>query len=360
MRVAIVHDDLVQWGGAERVLLGLCEVYPDAPVYTSVFNQNNKLLKKQFESKKIITSFLQKIPGWKYLYKSLLPLYPIAFEQFVFDEYDLVVSNTTRFAKSIITKPGTTHISYCHTPPRFLWHFSDKKNLGLLEVLMTKLRLFDQISARRVDYFLAGSQNAKARISRVYKKDSKVVYPFIDLDRFRNIKEFDGGYMVVISRLNKYKKVDLAIMACLDQGISLKVIGSGPEMDNLKGLVCDYNGNNIDFLGTIDDKMVAWVLSGAKALIIPGIEDFGLVSLEAQALGKPVIAYKSGGSLETIINGGTGIFFEEQTVNSLKIAISKLNSMDINPALCKENANSFSKNSFINNFKQAIDSLVYT
>ena len=272
MRVAIVHDDLVQWGGAERMLLGLCDIYPDAPIYTSLFDKYNPLF-KSFAAKKIITSFLQKIPGWRSVYKALLPLYGVAFEQFDFSDFDLVISNTTRFAKAIITKPQTLHLCYCHTPPRFLWHFSSAgQNFGLAEILMSKLRIYDQVSARRVDLFLAGSENVRARIKKVYRMDSKVVYPFIDLERFKDIESFDGSYFVVIGRPNKYKRFDLAEAACKEVGMPLKVIN-----------------------GSLNDDLVVQVLAGCKALIIPGIEDFGLTSLEVQALGKPVIAFKYGG-----------------------------------------------------------------
>src|SRR3989344_5672572 len=179
MRVAIVHDDLVQWGGAERVLEGICEIFPEAPIFTSVFDRKNLELKKRFGNKKVITSFLQKLPGWKSLYKPLLPLYPIAFEQFDFSKFDLVISHTTRFAKCIITKPTTKHICYSHTPPRFLWNFSGEKYSKYLNPLFSKLRILDRVSSKRVDHFLAGSDNAKRRIKKIYKTNSKVVYPFI-------------------------------------------------------------------------------------------------------------------------------------------------------------------------------------
>ena len=219
MRVAIVHDDLVQWGGAERVLEGLLEIYPEATLFTSVYDSNNQSLSRLVVGRDVRTSFLQKIPFWKQLYKVLLPLYPIAFEQFNFDEYDLVISHTTRFAKSIITKPATKHISYCHTPPRFLWHFSGMKNYGFGEFLMTKLRIYDQVTVHRVDYFIAGSENAKRRIKKIYGVDSKVVYPFVDLKRFEGIDSFDGGYFVIAGRMNKYKRFDLAIDVCNKLGI---------------------------------------------------------------------------------------------------------------------------------------------
>ncbi len=335
MRVAIVHDDLVQWGGAERVLEGICQIYPDAPIYTSVFDRNNKELVKRFGKKKIITSFLEKIPGWKSLYKALLPLYPIAFEQFSFDNFDLVISHTTRFAKSIITKPETKHICFCHTPPRFLWHFSGYGNLGFAEILMTKLRLYDQISANRVDYFLAGSENAKRRIKKIYRKDSKVVYPFVDLERFKDIESFDGGYFLTVARDNSYKRIDLAKEACMKIGVELKIISGG-----------------------LDDEMVVRILSGCKALIIPGLEDFGLVSLEAQAIGKGVVAFRGGGALETIIEGKTGLFFDYPTVESLVKTLGKLNQIKENA--CKENALKFSKQIFAHNFKQTVASMLYT
>lgn len=353
MKVAIVHDDLVQWGGAERVLMGICEIFPDAPIYTSVFAKNNKLLLQSFGSKKVITSFLQKIPGWKTLYKSLLPLYPIAFEQFNFDQFDLVISHTTRFAKSIISKPKTFHISFVHTPPRFLWHLSGEKNYRLGELLMTKLRIYDQISAKRVDYFLAGSENAKRRIKKLYGVESKVVYPFVDLDRFKDVESFDGGYFLVIARASGYKRVDLAIEACIQLGLSLKIIGKGDKGNMEKG-------GGIEFLGELDDQMVMKVLEGCKALIIPGEEDFGLVSIEAQALGKPIIAFKGGGNLETVIDDKTGTLFDSQTIQSLKRAIIRLEKSKIKAADCIENARRFSKEKFKKKFQQTLTKLGYT
>lgn len=350
MRVAIIHDDLVQWGGAERVLLGLSEMYPQAPIYTSVFDRTNITLLRNFGTKRVNTSFLQTIPGWKSLYKTLLPFYPLAFEQFDFSEFDLVISHTTRFAKSIITKPETKHICYCHTPPRFLWHFSGERNYGLGELLMTKLRIYDTVAARRVDHFIAGSQNSKRRIKKVYGADSKIVYPFIDLERFTGIESFDGGYYLAIGRPSKYKKHDLVIKACQKLGLPLKVIGGFRDIQGDRG---------IEFLSALDDQTVVQVLAGCKALIIVGIEDFGLISLEAQALGKPVIAYSEGGALETVIPNKTGIFFNLQTVDSLKNAMRRLETVKIHPQDCKENAAKFSKEYFIKNFKQTVASLTY-
>ena len=337
MRVALVHDDLVQWGGAERVLQGLCEIYPNAPIFTSVYDSSHPELSKRFGSKKVFTSFLQKIPGWKSLYKALLPLYGVAFEQFDFSDFDLVISNTTRFAKAIITKPQTLHLCYLHTPPRFLWHLSGEKDYGILELLLTNLRIYDQISATSVDHFLAGSKNAKRRIKKIYDSNSQVVYPFIDLDRFKGVEAFDGGYLAVVARNSKYKRIDLAEAACKKVGLPLKVIS-----------------------GNLDDEMVVAVLAGCSALIIPGIEDFGLSSLEAQALGKPVVAFREGGAMETVIDDKTGIFFNDQTEESLIAALKKIFTKKISSEDCKENAGRFSKESFTTNFKREVDSLLYT
>lgn len=337
MRIAIVHDDLVQWGGAERVLLGLLDIYPDAAIYTSVFDRTNAVLLQKLGTKRINTTFLQKIPGWKKLYRTLLPLYPLAFEQFDFSGFDLVISNTTRFAKSIITKPQTLHICYCHTPPRFLWHFSGEAGFGLGEMLLSSLRIYDQASARRVDSFLAGSENAKKRIRKVYRADSKVIYPFVDLERFNRVESYDGGYLVAIGRPSRYKKFDLVQRVSAKLNIPLKVVNGG-----------------------LSDEMIVQILAGCRALIIAGIEDFGLTSLEAQALGKPVIAFKEGGALETVIPGKTGIFFDEQTEESLRSALLRLDSLKIDPQDCIKNAANFSKEKFIANFKQTVDHLLYT
>ncbi len=357
MKVAIVHDDLVQWGGAERVLLGICEIFPNAPIYTSVYDKTNSLLLQKFGTKKIITSFLQKIPGWRNFYKALLPLYPIAFEQFSFDKYDLVISHTTRFAKAVISKPQTLHLSYCHTPPRFLWHLSSEI-YPKLDFLLNNLRIYDQISSRRVDFYIAGSKNAQKRIKKIYRRDSKVLYPFVDLDRFKNVETFDGGYFLVVSRLNKYKKVNLAIEACVKLGLSLKVIGIGPELRNLQ--VSADRHQNVEMLGSADEELLVKVLAGCRALIVPGEEDFGLVSLEAQVLGKPVIAYNQGGSCEALVDSKTGILFSKQNILSIKDAINKLSKARIDPQACKKNAERFNKEKFKADFKQIVAQVGYT
>jgi len=271
MRVALVHDDLVQWGGAERVLQALTELFPEAPIYTSVFDNKNPYLIKAFGTKDIYTSFMQKIPFWKTIYRPLLPLYPIAFEQFDFSEFDLVISQTTRFSKAVITKPSTKHISYCHTPPRFLWNFSGENKRKGVATYLSFLRFYDSICAKRVDRWIAGSENAKARIEKIYKKTAKVCQPFVEFERLQNIESFWGDYYVMVSRLVSYKKVDIAIRCFNANKKKLKIIGSGPQMNRLQNLA----NKNIEFLGNVSEDILFNVISGSSGLIITGEEDLG-------------------------------------------------------------------------------------
>ena len=355
MRIALVHDDLVQWGGAERVFLEISNIFPEAPIYTSVFDQSNSILVEKFSGKEIKTSFLQKVPFWRDLYKALLPFYPLAFEQFDFTEFDLVISHGTRFAKAVITKPGTLHINYCHTPPRFLWGFSGEKVFPILNPYFSFLRKCDLVFAKRVDYFWAGSKNAHDRIKKVYGEDCEVLYPFVDLERFKDLDSFDGDYYLVIARLNSYKRVDLAVKACQDMGRKLKVVGDGMEMGKLETKRQRDKENEIEFLGSMSEEAVLSLLAGCRGLIVTAEEDFGLTSLEAQACGKGVIAFGKGGSLETVIDGETGVFFEEQSVDSLKKGLEKFEKLKIDPDECKETAAKFSKEKFKKRLLNLID-----
>jgi glycosyltransferase involved in cell wall biosynthesis len=351
MRIAIVHDDLVQWGGAERVLLAISEVFPEALIYTSVFDHSNKLLKQQFKGKKVIISFMQKIPFWKALYKPLFFLYPLAFEQFDLSEFDLVISHGTRFAKSIITKPETIHVNYCHTPPRFLYQFTGESKKFWLSPFLKYLCFYDQVSSKRVDYFWAGSKNTQFRIKNVYERESEVLYPFVDLEKFKNLEAFDGGYYLVIARLNKYKRVDLAVRAFNRLGLNLKIVGVGPELGFLESLV---KGSNIEFLGSVSEEVLKMLIAGCRGLIMCGEEDFGLTPIEAQACGKGVIAYKAGGALETVVDGKTGVLFESQSVEALVQAVEMFQELKIDPEICRQNAEKFSKANFESNLKKLI------
>jgi len=271
-----------------------------------------------------------------------MPLYPIAFEQFDFTKFDLVISQTTRFAKSIITKPGTTHICYIHTPPRFLWNYNGEKTNRLLEPLFSRLRSFDKISAKRVDYWISGSENCRERVKKIYGFNSKVLYPFVNTEKLNPSKSFDSGYYLIISRLNKYKNVDIAVKAFRSNGKQLKIIGVGPELGKIKSDL----PKNVEILGKVSDALLENLLAGCRGLIITAEEDFGMTSIEAQALGKGVICFGEGGVLETVIPGKTGNYFLEKTPQSLNQALEIFESLKINPADCFINAKKFSKQKF--------------
>lgn len=342
MKIALVHDDLMQWGGAEKVFAQISNIFPDAPVYTALADLKNPLIKKNFKGKKVITSFLQKIPFTKKLYKPLLPFYPIAFEQFDFSKFDLVISHTTRFAKSVITKPETKHICYIHTPPRFLWNFAGEQRNFFLDIALSPLRKFDLISATRVDFWISGSENCRQRVKEIYKYDSKVLYPFVDIEKFELKKSFKGDYYLIISRLNKYKKIDIAVAAFNKSGKKLIIVGSGPEYAKLQ----ENSKENISFLGKVSDELLESLIAGCKGLIITAQEDFGMTAIEAQSFGKSVICFARGGALETVIDEKTGIYFYEQNSKSLNSAVEKFETLDINPLDCVVNANKFSKEKF--------------
>lgn len=324
MKIAIVADWLTDFGGAERVILRLHKLFPDAPIYTSVFNEKNMA---GFGSADIATSFLQKLPGAKEHHQFYILLMPYAFEHFDLSKYDIVISSSHACAKGIITKPETMHICYCHSPMRYLWDNCHEyiKNYNLPWIIkklaqrpLHKLRLWDKLAADRADHFIANSKNTQKRIKKYYKRDSEVIYPMVDLERFR-ISKNPGGYFIAVGRLIPYKKFDLIVKVFNELGLPLKIVGTGTEESNLRKKA----KKNIEFLGRRNDKETAELLSKAKALIFPQLEDFGITPLEAMACGRPVIAYKKGGALETVTDGKTGIFFNEQSVESLKDAVLK-------------------------------------
>lgn len=343
MRIALVHEYLNQFGGAERVLQVLSSFFPDAPIYTLFYDIG--ATGRVFEGKEIRTSFLQKAPLIK-KYHRLFPLFmPIAIEQFDFSDFDVVISISSSFAKGIITKPQTKHICYCLTPPRFLWDDSQKfmddfgypqfvKNI--FPPLITYLRLWDREASFRVDKFVAISNFVKERVKKYYSRDSDVIYSPVNTDKFY-ISSDIGDYFFMVGRHVSYKKFDLAIKVFNKLGWSLKVAGVGPETDRLKKLA----RNNIEFLGLVSDEKLADLYSHARAFVFPQEEDFGITPLESMASGRPVIAYRGGGAVETVREGETGIFFNKQTVESLVETLQEFNYKNFNPYICQEQASKF-------------------
>lgn len=370
MKVALVYDRVNKWGGAERVLLALHEMFLDAPLYTSVYNLESAPWANVFPE--VIPSFLQKFPWARGRHEYLPFLMPLAFESFNFDEYDLVISVTSEAAKGIITKPGTLHICYCLTPTRYLWsgygdYFKGLTFKGITWPVVKYLRTWDKIAAQRPDVMVAISTEVQNRIKKYYNRDSEIVFPPVSfstmdyrlLTTARRIKAVDGrlltvsGFFLIVSRLVPYKKVDLAIEAFNKLGLPLVIVGTGSEEKRLKRMA----KSNIKFIGQLTDEVLSDYYSKCTALIMPQEEDFGIVAVEAQRAGAPVIAYKKGGAQDTVIDGETGVFFAAQTIESLASAIEKFGRMKFNKHDCLENAKKFSKERFKMKFKKLADRL---
>ncbi len=356
MKVALLHDYLNQAGGAERVLLALTELFPEAPIYTLIYDKKRLA---GFENKKINTSFLQKLPFATSKIKYYLPIMPVAVEQLNLGDYDLVISSTSALIKGVITPPDTLHICYCHTPTRYLWSdtHSYPKDIkvgsvvkNILPFILTSLRQWDHQAAQRVNHFIANSQFVADRIKNYYNRDSEVIYPPVDTENFYISNQL-GNYYLLISRLRPYKKVDMAIAAFNKLNLPLKIIGTGEEEANLKKMA----KSNIEFLGAVSEEEKRKYLANCLALIHPQEEDFGLTAIEAMASGRPVIAYAAGGALETVIDGQTGKLFDEQSWEALIDTIIKFKPNDFDPIEIKKHANNFNTENFYHKMKTFID-----
>jgi glycosyltransferase involved in cell wall biosynthesis len=358
MKVALVHDYLNQMGGAERVVLAFHEMFPDAPLYTSIYAPER--VDPAFRNIDIRTSFMQKLPLVKKHHQPFLPLYPFAMERLDLRGYDLVLSSSSAFGKGVITKPGTMHICYCHTPMRWCWNYDEyveREGLGrlsraVLPFIITWLRVWDQTTAMRVDHFIANSPTVAERIAKYYRRDSVVIPPPVDVARFH----FDPAtqpedYFLIVSRLLPYKRIDLAIQACNALRLPLVIIGSGRDEARLRRLA----GPTIRFLGRLSDDEVLHYYAHCRALILPGEEDFGITPLEAQASGRPVIAYGAGGALASVIDGVTGKFFGAQTVESLSSALDTFNERDYDPQAIRSHALEFDTSRFRRRMLQFIE-----
>lgn len=334
MRVALVHDYLTQLGGAERVLAALMRAFPHAPVFTLAHDPTTFPLGEttrgrpglDIDSKRIRTSFLQKIPGVRRHHRYFPLLMPIAIEQFDLSAYDVVLSASHSFGKGVVTGPRTLHISYCFTPTRYIWddshryvrEFSRSRFFQrLVPAGLSYIRIWDYFASQRVDSYLTLSQYVARRISKYYHQEATVLPPPVDVDRF-TVSEADQGYYLVVSRLVPYKRIEIAIEACERAGRPLKIAGAGPELGELKKRA----GKFTEFLGFVPDPELPGLYAGARALLFPQEEDFGITPLEAAASGKPTIAFAAGGALETILPHITGLFFYEQSVQSLMRAMT--------------------------------------
>ena len=351
LATALIHDYLAQSGGAERVVAVLHDLFPAAPLYTSVYDPKATLA--CFSKMDVRTSFLQRsFLSSRRFHKFALGLYPLAFEQFDLTDYTLVISSSSSFAKGVITNPETCHICYCHTPARFAWRQHEYLQQSRLTRLLTpwmrgmisNLRQSDFDSAQRVDYFIANSHNVAGRIRKYYRREADaVIYPPVETQRFTPVPAHEiGDHYLVVSRLVGYKRIDLAIEACNRLQVPLRIAGTGPEYRSLRRLA----GPTIQFLGRLTDAQVAHEYARCRALIFPGEEDFGLTPVECMASGRPVVAYGRGGALETVTAGKTGVFFEEQTPEAVMKAIQELAEMPVVPEMLQAEAFRFDTSVF--------------
>ncbi len=318
MKVALVHDFLAQDGGAERVLMALHELWPDAPIFVLFYDRRGVPF---FHDADVRESFISYLPFGRRRYRWYLPWMPIATERHNLHDYDVVISSSSAFAKGVMTRPDTLHISYCHTPTRYLWtdtheYIEDLPYNQLIKAalprLIHRLRLWDTMSVDRVDYFVANSNTVKKRIQKYYRRDSDVIYPPVRIDAFAVAKNI-GDYFVSGGRLVPYKRFDLVVQVFNRLRIPLKIFGTGPELERLK----QFAKSHIQFLGRVSEQEKATLLAHARAFVHPQVEDLGITPIESMASGRPVIAYGVGGATETVIPGKTGVFFYEQSWQAL-------------------------------------------
>ncbi len=361
VKVALVHDWLVGTGGGEEVLYDFHSIFPDAPIYTLVYDDEKApAWTRECE---IRTTYLQEIPGAKTHHKLLLPLMPQAWEALDLTSYDLVLSSCSSCCKGVITSSSAKHVCYCHTPTRYLWdlYYDYLKSAPLYKQLampyfIHKVRQWDYLAAQRVDYFMTNSHNVAKRINKYYRRDSEIIYPGIKVSPLSVPSERDDFYLVV-SRLVSYKRVDLAVRACTQLGRPLIVVGEGEELPALKEIA----GPTVTFAGFLNDDEKWLLYSGAKALLFPGKEDFGLTPVEAMSAGCPIIAFGEGGALETVIDKKTGLFFYEQTADALVRCIEEFENgqasgtSEISLEAMVKRARQFSREAFRENIKLACE-----
>jgi len=368
MKIALIHDYLFGYGGAERVLETLHEMWPDAPVYTSFVDwewlEKNK---KDWLKWKIIPSWYDRIPFKKSLCSPLRFLAPWIWESFDLREFDVVISSSAWFMpKGVITHPGTVHVCYCHTPPRYLYGYpesgGEKSFLAKLYAALVNpgMRHYDFITSQRVDYFLCNSLNVKNRIKKFYRRDAMVIYPPATIKQLNNktIKQ-SGNYYLMVNRLVWPKRVDLAIEVCKKLKLNLKIVGEGKLESQLKDLAQD--SSNIQFLGYVGQQDLDKLYSNCKAVLyLAQEEDFGMTPIEAMSWGKPVIALKSGGLVESVVEGKSGMFIKKADTDSLESIITEFekNPGKIKPENCVIQAEKFSKTKFEQEIKKFIKGIV--
>lgn len=357
MKIALIHDHLAQDGGAEKVLACLAEMFPEAVIFTLLYDKKN--VDRNFKGRRIETSVIQKLPGGVKHYQWYLFFMPMAVEFFDLREFDLVISDTSSFAKGVITPPDVPHICYCHTPTRYLWSDThqyinelryNKWLKKIISLILNRIRLWDRQAADRVDFFIANSQTVARRIRKYYRRDSEVIYPPVETEKFYlsdlNSQADGEKYFLAGCRLAPYKRLDIVIEAFKNflPEKRLKIFGSGVDLERLKKLA--EGASNIEFLGRVEEDEKAKLYSLATAYINPQEEDFGITAVEAMASGRPVVAYRKGGATETVEERRSGVFFDAQTPEALAEAVEKAEEHDWDSQFIRERAERFSVDNF--------------
>jgi glycosyltransferase involved in cell wall biosynthesis len=346
-RVAVVHDWLTIPGGSEQVVLELLQMFPQAELFTSVYDPAP--WPSEITDRPVHTSFLNRIPGAVRHYPKLLPLMERAFRSFDLSGFDLVLSSSHAFAKNVRTPPGAPHVCYCHTPMRYAWEesFLEGEDIGratrlLLPPLLAWLRRKDLAGARGPDLFVANSHHVADRIHRFYGRTAEIVHPPVDVDHYLGLPRAPADFYLAFGRVVPYKRVDLSVAACARLGRALEVAGDGRALDAVRAGA----GDGARFLGRVSETERNRLLGGARAVLFPGEEDFGIVPVEAQAAGVPVIAYGVGGAAESVLDGRTGVLFGEQTVSALVAAIERFEGLEIDEDAVRGNAERFGRERF--------------
>lgn len=357
MKIALVHDFLTQIGGAEKVLEVFHNLFPRAPVFTLVYDKDE--VGQAFDGYDIRTSFIQRLPGGVKHYKWYLTLMPTAIEQFDLTPYDIVLSDSSAYSKGVITRPETLHVSYCHSPTRYLWNDTHRYTEELKQPRIIKslvpsflhnIRMWDYAAAARVDRYIANSRVVGERIKKYYNHESEVIYPPVEVNKYKTSKNVKN-YFLIVSRLRPYKRVDLAIEAFNALDFDLKIIGTGEEYAKLKKMA----KRNIEFLGPLNDDEKRKYMSECLAFINPQEEDFGITAVEAMASGRPVIAYRRGGARETIKENVSGVFFDDQNPWSLVDVVRDFDASKFDSEKIRETVLKFDTSNFTRQIKEFID-----
>ncbi|MDP4008535.1 MAG: glycosyltransferase [Candidatus Peregrinibacteria bacterium] len=362
MKVAIVADFLLKLGGAERVVKCLLDMYPNADIFTLLYDEES--IGKVFPKNKVTQSEFAKWPNFlKKRYKYFFPLLPGFVEKFDLSEYDLVISSSSAYAHGVITDLETKHIVYCHSPMRYAWDYAHKylaeQNLNIINRCIVRyfiknIREWDFLASRRPDFYIANSEHVAKRIQKYYRRESTVIYPPVDISRFK-IQKYHEDFFLIVSTLTPYKKIDHAVRLFNKVNKKLVIIGDGPARGALESIA----GKNVDFLGFRSDKEVNEYMQNCQALIFPGEEDFGITPIEAMACGKPVLAYRKGGLLESVVEGETGEFFDEHSLQSMEDGLGRLllNYKFYDQKKIRKQAEKFSDKKFKDHMSEFIEKL---